>query len=299
MLGAGRATERRAARAGARARDLPRDHLRVAQPRAAPARRVPRPEATFTHLAAREQFGAAAEYVPAPTIADVFRDVERGRADFGVVPVENSTEGMVAHTLDLLVESPLAHLRRGRAARPALPARAAGHRRSRRPPRRRASAGAGAVPALARGASAGVPTERRGEQRARRRARRRPSAARRRSPPRRRRPPTASHVLAARHPGRDRQRDALPRARPRSDAEQPTRRRQDVDRAAPSRTRSACWPRCCSRSPRIGIDLIKIESRPLRGRPWEYVFFLDLRGHRRDARVKRALAAVRAARAPR
>jgi chorismate mutase/prephenate dehydratase len=38
------------------------------------------------------------------------------------------------------------------------------------------------------------------------------------------------------------------------------------------------------------VSLHKIESRPLRGRPWEYVFFLDLRGHRSEARVKRALA---------
>ena len=41
-----------------------------------------------------------------------------------------------------------------------------------------------------------------------------------------------------------------------------------------------------------GIDLIKIESRPLRERPWEYFFFLDLKGHRRERRVQRALAAV-------
>jgi prephenate dehydratase len=41
-----------------------------------------------------------------------------------------------------------------------------------------------------------------------------------------------------------------------------------------------------------GIDLIKIESRPLRERPWEYYFFLDLKGHRRDAKVRRALAWV-------
>src|SRR5881398_1169146 len=65
------------------------------------------PEATFAHLAARQQFGAAADYLGAPSIADVFHEVESGRADVGVAPVENSTEGMVAHTLDLLVESPL------------------------------------------------------------------------------------------------------------------------------------------------------------------------------------------------
>ncbi len=41
-----------------------------------------------------------------------------------------------------------------------------------------------------------------------------------------------------------------------------------------------------------GIDLIKIESRPLRGRPWEYVFFLDLKGHRRERRIEQALADV-------
>ena len=65
------------------------------------------PEATFAHLAARQLFGAATEYLPAVTVADVFHEVETGRAGLGVVPVENSTEGMVAHTLDLLAESPL------------------------------------------------------------------------------------------------------------------------------------------------------------------------------------------------
>ena len=65
------------------------------------------PEATFAHLAARQQFGAAADYAPVSTIAEVFHEVESGRAHLGVVPVENSTEGMVAHTLDLLAETTL------------------------------------------------------------------------------------------------------------------------------------------------------------------------------------------------
>lgn len=63
------------------------------------------PEATFTHMAAREQFGSSASFVPQASIADVFQDVSQGRVDYGVVPVENSTEGGVAHTLDMLVET--------------------------------------------------------------------------------------------------------------------------------------------------------------------------------------------------
>jgi len=65
------------------------------------------PPATFTHLAAVNKFGESAEYVPVCSIKDVFDEVERGRIRFGIVPVENSTEGVVNHTLDLLVDSPL------------------------------------------------------------------------------------------------------------------------------------------------------------------------------------------------
>jgi chorismate mutase/prephenate dehydratase len=65
------------------------------------------PEATFTHLAAVKRFGRSVEYMPAKTIGEVFSEVEKGQADFGVVPVENSTEGMVSHTLDSFVESSL------------------------------------------------------------------------------------------------------------------------------------------------------------------------------------------------
>ena len=61
------------------------------------------PPATFTHQAALERFGAAAHYHPSRTIAEIFDDVERGRAQFGVVPVENSTDGAVNVTLDRLV----------------------------------------------------------------------------------------------------------------------------------------------------------------------------------------------------
>ena len=65
------------------------------------------PEATFTHLAARARFGSQVELVPVPTIGDVFREVERKGASYGVVPVENSTEGVVNHTYDMFMDSDL------------------------------------------------------------------------------------------------------------------------------------------------------------------------------------------------
>jgi chorismate mutase/prephenate dehydratase len=65
------------------------------------------PEATFTHLAAIRRFGSSLHYVPLKTIADVFAEVSGNRADYGVVPVENSTEGVVTSTLDMFVDSEL------------------------------------------------------------------------------------------------------------------------------------------------------------------------------------------------
>ena len=65
------------------------------------------PEATFTHIAAKRKFGKSLDYVECSSIADVFTEVERGRADYGVVPIENSTEGAVNHTLDMFIDSEL------------------------------------------------------------------------------------------------------------------------------------------------------------------------------------------------
>ncbi len=65
------------------------------------------PAVTYTHQAARKKFGSLVEHVPSSSISDVFTDVERERCDYGVVPVENSTEGAVNHTLDMFTESGL------------------------------------------------------------------------------------------------------------------------------------------------------------------------------------------------
>lgn len=65
------------------------------------------PEGTFTHLAALKRFGRETVYIPARSIADVFSLVEKDEALLGVVPIENSTEGVVNYTLDMFMTSSL------------------------------------------------------------------------------------------------------------------------------------------------------------------------------------------------
>ena len=65
------------------------------------------PEATYTHQAAVKNFGAGLQYYPLPDIPEVFDAVESGNCDYGVVPIENSSEGAVNRSLDLLVDSEL------------------------------------------------------------------------------------------------------------------------------------------------------------------------------------------------
>lgn len=65
------------------------------------------PEASFSNLAALKRFGSQMEYIACGSIPEVFLEVERKAADYGVVPVENSIEGAVTHTLDMLADSDL------------------------------------------------------------------------------------------------------------------------------------------------------------------------------------------------
>lgn len=65
------------------------------------------PKATFTHLAAMQQFGFSAQYIPVESIKEVFDAVEREHENYGVVPIENSTEGVVSYTLDMFIDSDL------------------------------------------------------------------------------------------------------------------------------------------------------------------------------------------------
>ena len=65
------------------------------------------PEGTFTQAAVLKHFGSSVRALPLPAIDEVFHEVEGGVADFGVVPIENSSEGTVNHTLDMFLNSPL------------------------------------------------------------------------------------------------------------------------------------------------------------------------------------------------
>lgn len=65
------------------------------------------PEATFTHLASLSKFGSSVKYLACGGISDVFREVDRENADYGVIPIENTIEGAVSHSLDMFIDSDL------------------------------------------------------------------------------------------------------------------------------------------------------------------------------------------------
>jgi len=65
------------------------------------------PQASFSNLAALKRFGTQIEYVPQDSITDVFLEVERDAADYGVVPIENTIEGAISYTLDMFMDSDL------------------------------------------------------------------------------------------------------------------------------------------------------------------------------------------------
>src|SRR5262245_54381576 len=248
------------------------------------------PQATWTHLAALQQFGAAAEYVSAPTVADVFRDVEGGRAELGVVPVENSTEGMVAHPLDLLVESPLAIC-----AEVMLPIR---HCLLARPGTtlakvRRVVAHPQGLAQCRQWLAAHLPGIATGEEASNTKAAARAAGE------------AGTAAIAAEEAAAAYRLQVLARGVQdevgnvtrflvlgRHDNEPPSG--DDKTSLVMSvRDEIGVLARMLRPFASHRIDLIKIESRPLRERPWEYYFFLDLVGHRREVRVARALAVVR------
>jgi chorismate mutase / prephenate dehydratase len=244
------------------------------------------PEHTYSHEAARGRFGASATFAPEPSFAAVFHAIETGRADYGVVPVENSTEGSVSLTLDLLIDTPLniigeillpiRHVLMARADATGF-TRIVSHQQSLGQCRDYLAAHYPHCE-LEAVASNGVAAQRAAAD---------PSCA------------AIASAAAARAAG------LTVIAGNIQDVAQNTTRFLTLGREAapPSGAdktslllalpeRAGALHGALSLFARQAINLTMIQSRPQRDRPWAYVFFVDFEGHRDDARVRRALAAL-------
>ncbi|HLL85369.1 MAG TPA: prephenate dehydratase [Longimicrobium sp.] len=247
------------------------------------------PEGTFTHMAARRQFGLSARTIPAGTIAAVFDEVARGGADFGVVPVENSTEGVVNHTLDTFVESdlkisaeivlPISHCL---LARPGL--ELAQVERVYSHPQALAQCRKWLSTHLPRAALVEASSTSDAAHRASEDAH---GAA------------VASEAAARVHELdilRQRIEDVTGNVTRflligRQQAEPTGRDKTSV--LFSTRDTPGSLHRVLGGFADRGINMTKIESRPSRRRPWEYVFFVDLDGHQRDPVLAQALELAR------
>ena len=245
------------------------------------------PEATFTHEAALRSFGTSVELEPQATVAEVFTRVERREAEHGVVPVENSMEGAVTHTLDELMNSPLKIC--GEVYLPV-----SQNLISKESSLERVKVVCSHPMALSQAATwlrHELPGARLEEvestgEAARRAAREQGVAA-------------VGSALAAEAHGLN----VL--ARNIQDARTNATRFIVLGRAWAGRTgkdktsvvfsvkdRPGVLRDALSAFAEEGINLTRIESRPSRKRAWTYVFFADLQGHPEEEKVRRALAAL-------
>ncbi|HVA78976.1 MAG TPA: prephenate dehydratase [Candidatus Binataceae bacterium] len=245
------------------------------------------PEHTYSHEAARERFGSSVEFAPQSSIAAVFQAVDSGRADFGVVPVENSTEGSVGLTLDLLIDTrlkiigeillPVRHSLLSLNGDPRAIVKIVSHQQSLGQCRGYLQANFPdcEIEAVASNAFA---TER------------------------------AAHdasvaAIASREAGAAYGLIAI--AENIQDLATNTTRflvmgARPVEHTGADKTtvlfavadKVGALYEAITLFARNSINISKIESRPLRSRPWEYIFFVDLGGHRDDPRLKRALKAL-------
>ncbi len=248
------------------------------------------PEASYAHMAACEQFGSKIEFVPVATIPHIFAAVESGQVAYGVVPVENSGQGSVAITLDLFIESNL-HIiaERSLEIRHCLLSRAKKRERIGRVlahPQALAQCQDWLATHLP-----GVPTE---------------AASSNSRAAELVRSDTHAAAIAGRLAAERYRLNVL-------DA--------DIQDQAANYTRFAILSRSPQRGEPTGddktslvlsvrdeagvlyqvlkpfadhsINLLRIESRPLKGRPWEYVFFIDIEGHASETAIADALREIK------
>lgn len=248
------------------------------------------PEGTFSHLAASERFGRLADLKAQASIADVFRAVERGAADLGVAPVENTTDGVVTQTYDLLpgfagtvcgeLQQRISLSLLSRSGRledvrrvvshpqPLAQCRAWLDRNLPGPPRTEApstSAAAGQAAGDANLAAIGSALA------------------------------AEVYGLAVVESGIEDRRDNTTRFLLLG-RQEPAPSGNDLTSVVFTlrKDESGALHRLLEPFARCGVNLTSLQLRPLEGKPWEYLFFLDVEGHREEARVAEALAAAAA-----
>lgn len=246
------------------------------------------PEGTFTQAAALKHFGRSVRTVPLRAIDEVFREVEAGSADYGVVPVENSTEGVVNHTLDMFLHSPLKicgevqmrihhHLLGATAPLEAI-ARVYSHPQSLAQCREWLD--------LHLPHSDRVPVNSNGE--AVQRARDEPGAA-----------AIAGHCAAEIYQvpmlaeNIEDQPDNTTRFLIIGSTSIPPSGQDKTSLLAASTNRAGALYGLLEPIARHGVNMTRIESRPSRRGIWDYVFFIDMEGHANDPPVAAALAELR------
>jgi chorismate mutase/prephenate dehydratase len=247
------------------------------------------PEGTFSHIAARELFGLAARYVEATTIEGVFDAVRRDAAAYGVVPIENTTEGSVTWSADALLEGGLfirrelvldvSHCLLGHVDKLTAVERVYSHPQALAQCRAWLAKNLGGAQLVQTSSTAGAAREAAVD----------PGGA------------AIGSSLAGELAGLPVLRDNI-----QDRAENATRfvvlAREDAPRTGDDKTTLGFAlrdePGALRKALEIfdaeGVNLSRIESRPSRQKAWEYVFIVDVEGHREDLGVTRAVTRLRA-----
>ncbi|GAB4482956.1 MAG: prephenate dehydratase [Thermodesulfovibrionales bacterium] len=245
------------------------------------------PLGTYTHLAALRHFGSSAAFMPVDSIKKVFENVETNKAEYGVVPIENSNEGVVSHTLDMFVDSDLQVVAE-------IIIEISHNLLSRQTERSKIQKIYSHPQALAQcrgwleSNMPGVPTsETTSTSRAAELAAREPKAA-----------AIASELAARMY-------DLTIVERSIQDGRRNITRFLVISKEFPHRTghdktsvmftikhKPGSLYEVLLPFKRSKINLTKIESRPSKRKAWEYIFFVDMEGHIEDRRIRKAIDAL-------
>jgi chorismate mutase/prephenate dehydratase len=243
------------------------------------------PKATFTHLAAIKHFGSSCHLIPKDSINEVFDEVDKGRVDYGVVPIENSIEGVVNYTIDMFLDTNLKisgevfvpvslHLMSRESSLEEVK-RVYSHRHALAQARKWLSENlpwAELIEVSSTAKAAEI-------------ASREPGSGAVASE-------AASLLYDLNILAKNLQEVARNFTRflvvGKRDSEYPSGR-DKTSIMFSTKHRAGALFKALQPFAVYDVNLTKIESRPTKKRPWEYVFFVDLEGHRKDERVAKAL----------